>query len=76
MDKLEKLKETLSEESRTAKLWLLYVYYLDVLKRFIIAKRRSNGSLHADAILRMLNLFSSPGHINYSKSAGMYIQQM
>ena len=40
-DKLEKLKVTLSEESRPAKLRLLYIY-LHVLKRFIIAKTTSN----------------------------------
>ena len=65
---------SLSKESRSAKIWLLYIYYLDVLKRFIIAERTSNWSLHIDSTLRMLNLFVSYGHINYAKSARMYIQ--
>ena len=75
-DKLENSKLTLSGEPRTAKLWILYIYYLDILKRFIIAERTSNWSLHLDSTLRMLNLFASSGHINYAKSARMYIQQM
>ena len=75
-DKLENLKLTLSGESRTAKLWILYIYYLDVLKRFIIAERTSKWLLHLDSTLRMLNLFASSGHINYAKSARMYILQM
>ena len=49
-----KLKVTLSEESCSAKFWLLYIYYLHVLKRFIIAERTSNWSLHI------------PGHIGIS----------
>ena len=65
---------SLSKESRSAKIWLLYIYYLDVLKRFIIAERTSNWSLHIDSTLRMLNLFVSYGHINYAKSVRMYIQ--
>ena len=43
-DKLEKLKVTLSEESCSAKLQLLYIC-LHVLKRFIIAERTPNWSL-------------------------------
>ena len=55
---------TLSEESCSAKFWLLYIYYLHVLKRFIIAERTSNWSLHI------------PGNISYIKSARIYIQKM
>ena len=67
---------TLSQDFRTAKSWLMHIYYLDVLKRFIIAERTSNWSLHINSTLRMFNLFASSGHINYAKSARMYIQQM
>ena len=67
---------TLSQDFRTAKPWLMHIYYLDVLKRFIIAERTSNWSLHINSTLRMFNLFASSGHINYAKSARMYIQQM
>ena len=67
---------TVSQDSRTAKLCLMHIYYLDVLKRFIIAERTSNWSLHTDSTLRIFNVFASSGHSNYAKSARMYIQQM
>ena len=41
--KLEKLKVTLSQDFRTAKSWLMHIYYLDVLKRFIIAEEHLTG---------------------------------
>ena len=75
-DKLENLKVTLSEESPTAKLWILYISYLDVLKRFFIAKRTSNWGLPVDSTLRMKNLFAPSDHINYARSAKIHIQQM
>ena len=74
--KLEILKVTYSQKSHTPKLWLLYIYYLHVLKRSIIAEGTSSCSLHIGSTLRMLNPFASSGHINYAKSARMYIQQM
>ena len=67
---------TLFQEFRRVKLWLLYIYYLNVLKRFIIAERTSNWSLHIDSTLRMLNLFALSGHIKYANSGRIYIQQM
>ena len=73
---LEELKMALSENSRTVRLWILYIYYLDVLKKFIIAERTSNWPLHIDSTIRMLNLFASLGHINYAKCTRMYIQKM
>ena len=41
-DNLESLKKTLCSESRTAKVWLLYCEYVDVVKLFIRAERTSN----------------------------------
>ena len=67
---------TLSQESRTAKLWLLHIYYLDVLNRFIIAERTSYWLLHIDSTLIILNLFILSGYVNYAKSAAVYNQQM
>ena len=67
---------TLSQEPRTAKLWLLHIYYLDVLNRFIIAERTSNWLLHIDSTLIILNLFTLSGYVNHAKSATVYNQQM
>ena len=73
------LKEKMDElqlRSRTAKLWLLYLHYIKVLKLYIIAERTSNWQLHLQTSDDMLNLFAACGHINYAKSARLYIQQM
>ena len=64
------------EHQRTSKLWLLYLQYISILKKFILAERTSNWQLHLDSSTEMLNLFASTGHINYAKSACFYIQQM
>ena len=44
--KLEELKAKLVKQSRTSKLWLLYIDYIDVVKLFIFAERTSNWELH------------------------------
>ena len=64
------------EHQRTSKLWLRYLQYVSILKKFIFAERTSNWQLHLDSSAEMLNLFASTGHINYAKSARFYIQQM
>ena len=66
------LKKSLSESSRTAKLWLTYLDYINVLKQFIMTERTSNWSLHIQSTLDMLNLFAVTGHINYTKCARFY----
>ena len=69
-------KNVLSQRSRTAKLWLLYLEYIAKLKQFILAERTSNWTLHIKSVFDMLNLFAATGHINYAKSARFYVQQM
>jgi len=69
-------KALLAEQSPTAKLWLQYIEYIETLKLFIRAERTGNWSLHLIAVSRMLNLFAATGHINYAKSARLYLQLM
>ena len=71
-----KLKEKLSNKSRAAKLWIEYLNYIQVVNKFIIAERPSIWLLHLEATTDMLNLFAASGHINYAKSARLYVQQM
>ena len=73
---LKTLKERLSSESRTAKLWLDYVNYIDVVKLFILAERTSDWHLHLHTVQSMLNLFAATGHNNYAKCGRLYIQLM
>ena len=72
----ERQRDTERERSRTAKLWLQYLHHIHVLKRFIIAERTSISSLHLQSTADMVNPFASSGHLNYAKSARLYVQQM
>ena len=50
--------------------------YIKLVKLFISAERTSNWELHLYIVSQMLNLFASTGHINYAKSARLYVQEM
>ena len=67
---------SLGEVSRTAKLWIQYMEYINVIKMSIAGERTGNWLLHLDAISKMLNLFAITGHTNYAKSALPYHQMM
>ena len=73
---LQDLKSYLCQKSRTAKLWINYIEYLDIVKRFIRAERCGDWSGHLYAVSEMLNLFAATGHFNYAKSARVYLQEM
>jgi len=75
-DALLRLKVHLALESRTARLWLQYMDYVDVVKLFVVAERTSDWCLHLTACTRMLNLFAASGHYNYAKACRVYVQQM
>ena len=66
----------LQSKSRTAKFWLQYQRYVNVLKCFIKAERTGNWSLYLDALSNMINLFAATGHINYAKCARLHLQNM
>ena len=70
------LKSDLIGRSRTAKLWLQYLSYVQVLKDFIRAERTGNWKLHLKSVHAMLNLFAATGHVHYAKCARLYYQQM
>ena len=73
---LHMLKSHLSKKSRTAKLWLQYMYEIETVKLFLRAERTSNWNLHITAMTRMLNLFAATGHRKYAKCARLYVQMM
>ena len=74
-DALTSWKESMSEH-RTAKYWLQYMDYVDVIMSYTRAERLSIWSLHLSSVGDMLNLFAATGHIHYAKSARLYLQQM
>ena len=52
------------------------MHYIHIVKAFIFAERTSNWELHLEVLSGMLNLFAATGHINYAKSACLYLQEM
>ena len=74
--KLHAHKNELSDASRTAKFWLQYLGYFDILKTIVLAERTGNWSLHLSTIGRMINLCAATGHIHYAKCARLYLQNM
>ena len=50
--------------------------YVDTMQRFICAARSSDWHLSLVTLQQMLNLFAATGHINYAKSARLYLQLM
>ena len=73
---MQSIKNSLSCESRTSKLWILYSNYIETVRLYIRAERTSDWELHLHATGKMLNLFAATGHIHYAKSCRMYLQTM
>ena len=66
-------QDALSSRSRTSKIWVRYMQYIDVIKYFIRAKRR-DWLNHLAATKMMLNLDDATGRHNYVISACHYLQ--
>ena len=74
-ERLQRYKNDLAR-SRTARLWLLYLEMISVLKQFIKAEREGNWNLHLHSMSRMLPFFAASGHNLYTKSVYIYLQNM
>ena len=61
---------------RTAKLWLLYVQYISIVKEYILSERTCNWALHLHKVQKLMNLFAASEHINYAKCFRFYVQEM
>ena len=72
--KIEMRKSILATISQTARLWIQYADYIDVVKLFITAARIGDWHLHLLAAEKMLNLFAATGHVHYVKSTRPYLQ--
>ena len=68
-------KALLAEQSPTAKLWLQYTEYIETLKLLIHQSRKNVQEIGHYILLHSL-LFAATGHINYAKSACLYLQLM
>ncbi|CAG9767805.1 unnamed protein product [Ceutorhynchus assimilis] len=73
---LQEKKNSLKVQSRTAKLWIMYLDMVDISKAFIWAERTGSLKMHLQAIEHMLPFFAAAGHNNYEKCARVYLQQI
>ena len=76
LNAFESLKIYLNENSRTAKLWIQYLMYINIVTQFIRAGRTCKWKDHLIAVNRMLNIFPATGHFQYAKSARLCLQLM
>ena len=66
---IENHKSYLQHSYRTAKLWIQYCEFINIVKLYICAERTSDWSLHLYATQKMLNLFAATGQIHYAKNS-------
>ena len=76
LELLECYKNDLDQCSRTAKFWLQYLEYMQVVKDFIRSERTGDWNMYLYSISRMINLFAATAHIHYAKSARLHLQNM
>lgn len=62
--------------SRTGKLWVQYINQALLMLNFIKAERTGNWNLHLHCVREMIPHFHAAGHLQYAKSARLYLQQM
>jgi hypothetical protein len=58
--KLSSLKQNLSEQCRTSRLWILYMRCVDILKMFLMAERTGNWLLHLTVYIKCWDSLLQP----------------
>ena len=64
------------ESYRFARLWLMYIDMIKMLRAFITASRNGNWRLYLQALHEMLPFLAASGHSNYVKSLVLYLDKM
>ena len=77
-DLAERMAVTRNEniKSHTAKLWLLYVQYISIVKEYMLSERTCSWSLHLHTVQKLMNFFAVSGHINYAKCYRLNAQEI
>lgn len=73
---MSRLYQTVSRQSRTAKLWIQYVDQVSLMMQFVRAERSGYFSLHLHTIARMQPYLHAAGRLAYAKSSQVYLQAM
>ena len=63
---ISKLKDSLSKSSRTSRLWIHYIIYINIVKIFIRAERTGNWDLHLTVVGNIIDLFTATGLMHYT----------
>ena len=74
--KLDMSTETSKSKYLTAKLWLEYIEMVNIMRAFILSERTGDRSLHLRTLQDMLPYLAASGHILYTKSLYVYLNQM
>ena len=69
-------KSYLMNSSITAKLSLLYIEYINIVKNFIKAVITGDCHLHFLTVKEMLPLLAATRHNHYAKTSCIYLQEM
>ena len=77
---MKRLIESLSAElctlSRTSSLWFVYIRMVDLLLTFTQAERTGDFILHLKCLRQMMPYLAAAGHLHYTKSSLIYLDQM
>jgi hypothetical protein len=61
---------------RTAKLWIMYMHMVSILRSLIRSARTGNWKLYLQSLHEMLPYLAASGHNNYVKSLVLYLDKM
>ena len=61
---------------RTAKLWMMYMHLIGILRSLIRSARTGNWKLYLQSLHEMLPYLAASGHNNYVKSLMLYLKKM
>ena len=73
---VEREMEALKQETRTGRLWIMYMEQVSLMKQIVYAERTGDWALHLRSIEQMIPYFHAAGHLAYAKSARLYLEQM
>ena len=69
-------KDELAAASKTGALWVNYQKMVGIARTLVAADRMGSWEMHLHAISACLPIFAAAGHLNYLKSARIYLQKM
>ena len=75
MSAIENWKKTV-QPYRTAKLWLMYMDLVSILRTLLHSSRTGKWQLYLQSLHEMLPYMAAAGHNNYVKSLTLFLHKM